>query len=169
MAKNDNGFSFGMGSHNNIKATEIVNTRHENDIDNMIEEDAVKIEKPTVDTNGKITITAKKSIVKKSDMKVSTSLALTPEASELLTKANKMNADLKANTTINMVLEGSYNPTTKGFNADIPVKPVLENINYSVQIARKYRDALAKEAKKRNMSTGEYLSELIKRKLNFDE
>ena len=169
MAKNNSGFSFGMGAHSNIKATEIVNTRHENDIDNMIEENVEVIEKPAVDASGKITVTAKKNVIKKSDMKISTSLALTKEASEALTKANKINSTLKANTTINIILENAYNPSTKGFKEDIPDTPVEQNINYSIQIAKKHRDALAKEAKKRNMTTGEYLSELIMRRLTFEE
>ena len=99
---------------------------------------------------------------------VSTSIALTPEANDILLKVMKLDDSMKANTTINKVLETCYNPETKTFKQEIPVKDVSSNINYSVQISKKHRDALAKEAKKRNMTVGEYLSELVLRTIKFN-
>ena len=95
-------------------------------------------------------------------------LALTPEANDILLKVMKLDDSMKANTTINKVLETCYNPETKTFKQEIPVKDVSSNINYSVQISKKHRDALAKEAKKRNMTVGEYLSELVLRTIKFN-
>ena len=113
-------------------------------------------------------ITKRKASTKKAESKVSTSLALNSKANDIINRVYELDETMKANTTINQVLEKCYNPETKSFKQDIPVKEIEKNYNYSVQIARKYRDALAKEAKKRNMTVGEFLSELIVKTIKFD-
>ena len=113
-------------------------------------------------------ITKRKPSTKKAESKVSTSLALNSKANNIINRVYELDETMKANTIINQVLEKCYNPETKSFKQDIPVKEIEKNYNYSIQIARKYRDALAKEAKKRNMTVGEFLSELIVKTIKFD-
>ena len=163
----------------NGKTTIIVQDNKEKNVDSEInlgtdiDVDNVVVEEEAINTtnlskDGKIIVGSKKAS-SINEKKVSTSFPLTQGASDLLSKVNKINKDLKANTTINMVLESCYDPATKSFNEDIPEKQLEKNVTYSVQIAKKYKDALLKEAKKRNMTVGEYLSELILRKVSFEE
>ena len=156
----DNGFNFGKGSRINIKASEIVDTR----IDKTKEEEVLE----TNSEESSLLITKRKASTKKAESKVSTSLALNSKANNIINRVFELDETMKANTIINQVLEKCYNPETKSFKQDIPVKEIEKNYNYSVQIARKYRDALAKEAKKRNMTVGEFLSELIVKTIKFD-
>ena len=156
----DNGFNFGKGSRINIKASEIVDTR----IDKTKEEEVLE----TNSEESSLLITKRKASTKKAESKVSTSLALNSKANNIINRVYELDETMKANTTINQVLEKCYNPETKSFKQDIPVKEIEKNYNYSIQIARKYRDALAKEAKKRNMTVGEFLSELIVKTIKFD-
>ena len=153
----DNGFNFGKGSRINIKASEIVDTR----IDKTKEEEVNSEE-------SSLLITKRKASTKKAESKVSTSLALNSKANNIINRVFELDETMKANTIINQVLEKCYNPETKSFKQDIPVKEIEKNYNDSIQIARKYRDALAKEAKKRNMTVGEFLSELIVKTIKFD-
>lgn len=162
----------------NGKTTTVVDINKDLDIvvDNSteiaVDTDNEVLREEVVGTNlssdGKIIVGSKKAS-SINEKRVSTSFPLTQDASDLLSKVNKINKDLKANTTINMVLESCYDPATKSFNEDIPEKQLEKNVTYSVQIAKKYKDALLKEAKKRNMTVGEYLSELILRKVSFEE
>ena len=156
----DNGFNFGKGSRINIKASEIVDTR----IDKTKEEEVLE----TNSEESSLLITKRKASTKKAESKVSTSLALNSKANNIINRVFELDETMKANTIINQVLEKCYNPETKSFKQDIPVKEIEKNYNYSIQIARKYRDALAKEAKKRNMTVGEFLSELIVKTIKFD-
>ena len=161
----NNGFTFGIGGHSHISANEIINTK----IDSPKEEEiAVESEETTNNEDCSFVVASRSRASKKADAKVSTSIALTPEANDILLKVMKLDDSMKANTTINKVLETCYNPETKTFKQEIPVKDVSSNINYSVQISKKHRDALAKEAKKRNMTVGEYLSELVLRTIKFN-
>ena len=156
----DNGFNFGKGSRINIKASEIIDTR----IDKTKEEEVLE----TNSEESSLLITKRKASTKKAESKVSTSLALNSKANNIINRVFELDETMKANTIINQVLEKCYNPETKSFKQDIPVKEIEKNYNYSIQIARKYRDALAKEAKKRNMTVGEFLSELIVKTIKFD-
>ena len=161
----NNGFTFGIGGHSHISANEIINTK----IDSPKEEEiAVESEETTNNEDCSFVVASRSRASKKADAKVSTSIALTPEANDILLKVMKLDDSMKANTTINKVLETCYNPETKTFKQEIPAKDVSSNINYSVQISKKHRDALAKEAKKRNMTVGEYLSELVLRTIKFN-
>ena len=140
----NNGFTFGIGGHSHISANEIINTK----IDSPKEEEvAVESEETTNNEDCSFVVASRSRASKKADAKVSTSIALTPEANDILLKVMKLDDSMKANTTINKVLETCYNPETKTFKQEIPVKDVSSNINYSVQISKKHRDALAKEAK----------------------
>ena len=105
---------------------------------------------------------------KKEDDKVSTSCALTSEASDVLKEVYKRNKEKNVNFAVNEILDICYDNETKTFKHDIPVKEVKKNVNYSIQITKKHKDALAKEAKKRKMTVGEYLSELITRTYKFN-
>ena len=160
----DNGFNFGKGSRINIKASEIVDTR----IDKTKEEEVLEANMELNSEESSLLITKRKPSTKKAESKVSTSLALNSKANNIINRVYELDETMKANTTINQVLEKCYNPETKSFKQDIPVKEIEKNYNYSIQIARKYRDALAKEAKKRNMTVGEFLSELIIKTIKFD-
>ena len=160
----DNGFNFGKGSRINIKASEIVDTR----IDKTKEEEVLEANMELNSEESSLLITKRKPSTKKAESKVSTSLALNSKANNIINRVYELDETMKANTTINQVLEKCYNPETKSFKQDIPVKEIEKNYNYSIQIARKYRDALAKEAKKRNMTVGEFLSELIVKTIKFD-
>ena len=160
----DNGFNFGKGSRINIKASEIVDTR----IDKTKEEEVLETNVELNSEESSLLITKRKPSTKKAESKVSTSLALNSKANNIINRVYELDETMKANTIINQVLEKCYNPETKSFKQDIPVKEIEKNYNYSIQIARKYRDALAKEAKKRNMTVGEFLSELIVKTLKFD-
>lgn len=160
----DNGFNFGKGSRINIKASEIVDTR----IDKTKEEEVLETNVELNSEESSLLITKRKPSTKKAESKVSTSLALNSKANNIINRVYELDETMKANTTINQVLEKCYNPETKSFKQDIPVKEIEKNYNYSIQIARKYRDALAKEAKKRNMTVGEFLSELIIKTIKFD-
>lgn len=160
----DNGFNFGKGSRINIKASEIVDTR----IDKTKEEEVLETNVELNSEESSLLITKRKPSTKKAESKVSTSLALNSKANNIINRVYELDETMKANTTINQVLEKCYNPETKSFKQDIPVKEIEKNYNYSIQIARKYRDALAKEAKKRNMTVGEFLSELIVKTIKFD-
>lgn len=154
------GFSFGMGSHSNISANEIINTRS----DKAKEEEVLE----TNSEESSLLITKRKASTKKAESKVSTSLALNSKANNIINRVFELDDTMKANTTINKVLETCYDAETKSFKQDIPVKEIEKSFNYSIQIAKKYRDALAKEAKKRNMTVGEFLSELIIKTIKFD-
>ena len=154
------GFSFGMGSHSNISANEIINTRS----DKAKEEEVLE----TNSEESSLLITKRKASTKKAESKVSTSLALNSKANNIINRVFELDDTMKANTTINKVLETCYDAETKSFKQDIPVKEIEKSFNYSIQIAKKYRDALAKEAKKRNMTVGEFLSELIVKTIKFD-
>ena len=160
----DNGFNFGKGSRINIKASEIVDTR----IDKTKEEEVLETNVELNSEESSLLITKRKPSTKKAESKVSTSLALNSKANNIINRVYELDETMKANTIINQVLEKCYNPETKSFKQDIPVKEIEKNYNYSIQIARKYRDALAKEAKKRNMTVGEFLSELIVKTIKFD-
>ena len=160
----DNGFNFGKGSRINIKASEIVDTR----IDKTKEEEVLETNVEVNSEESSLLITKRKPSTKKAESKVSTSLALNSKANNIINRVYELDETMKANTIINQVLEKCYNPETKSFKQDIPVKEIEKNYNYSIQIARKYRDALAKEAKKRNMTVGEFLSELIVKTIKFD-
>ena len=160
----DNGFNFGKGSRINIKASEIVDTR----IDKTKEEEVLETNVELNSEESSLLITKRKASTKKAESKVSTSLALNSKANNIINRVYELDETMKANTIINQVLEKCYNPETKSFKQDIPVKEIEKNYNYSIQIARKYRDALAKEAKKRNMTVGEFLSELIVKTIKFD-
>ena len=160
----DNGFNFGKGSRINIKASEIVDTR----IDKTEEEEVLETNVELNSEESSLLITKRKASTKKAESKVSTSLALNSKANNIINRVYELDETMKANTIINQVLEKCYNPETKSFKQDIPVKEIEKNYNYSIQIARKYRDALAKEAKKRNMTVGEFLSELIVKTIKFD-
>lgn len=160
----DNGFNFGKGSRINIKASEIVDTR----IDKTKEEEVLETNVELNSEESSLLITKRKPSTKKAESKVSTSLALNSKANNIINRVFELDETMKANTIINQVLEKCYNPETKSFKQDIPVKEIEKNYNYSIQIARKYRDALAKEAKKRNMTVGEFLSELIVKTIKFD-
>lgn len=160
----DNGFNFGKGSRINIKASEIVDTR----IDKTKEEEVLETNVELNSEESSLLITKRKASTKKAESKVSTSLALNSKANNIINRVFELDETMKANTIINQVLEKCYNPETKSFKQDIPVKEIEKNYNYSIQIARKYRDALAKEAKKRNMTVGEFLSELIVKTIKFD-
>lgn len=160
----DNGFNFGKGSRINIKASEIVDTR----IDKTKEEEVLETNMEVNSEESSLLITKRKASTKKAESKVSTSLALNSKANNIINRVFELDETMKANTIINQVLEKCYNPETKSFKQDIPVKEIEKNYNYSIQIAKKYRDALAKEAKKRNMTVGEFLSELIVKTIKFD-
>ena len=160
----DNGFNFGKGSRINIKTSEVVDTR----IDKTKEEEVLETNVELNSEESSLLITKRKPSTKKAESKVSTSLALNSKANNIINRVFEIDETMKANTIINQVLEKCYNPETKNFKQDIPVKEIEKNYNYSIQIARKYRDALAKEAKKRNMTVGEFLSELIVKTIKFD-
>lgn len=172
MSKN-NGFTFGIGGHSYISASEIMNTKIDKPKEEevVVESQAIEETQEVENTNNEdcsFVVASRSRASKKADTKVSTSIALTPEANDILLKVMKLDDSMKANTTINKVLETCYNAETKTFKQEVPAKDVSSNINYSVQISKKHRDALAKEAKKRNMTVGEYLSELVLRTIKFN-
>lgn len=164
----NNGFTFGIGGHSHISANEIINTKIDSSKEEEVAVESQEIEETTNNEDCSFVVASRSRASKKADAKVSTSIALTPEANDILLKVMKLDDSMKANTTINKVLETCYNPETKTFKQEIPIKDVSSNINYSVQISKKHRDALAKEAKKRNMTVGEYLSELVLRTIKFN-
>ena len=168
MSKN-NGFSFGIGNHSNISANEIINTKIDNNIKENENIDVIPYaEEGANDTDCSFVVVKQSRTSKKAETKVSTSIALTPNASDILSMVYKHDSTMKSNTTINKVLEICYDADTKTFKQDIPAKEVEQNINHSIQISKKHKDALTKEAKKRNMTVGEYLSELIIKTIKFD-
>ena len=122
----NNGFTFGIGGHSHISANEIINTK----IDSPKEEEvAVESEVTTNNEDCSFVVASRSRASKKADTKVSTSIALTPEANDILLKVMKLDDSMKANTTINKVLETCYNPETKTFKQEIPAKDVSSNIN----------------------------------------
>ena len=167
------GFSFGMGSHSNISANEIINTRSDKakEEEVLVNSEIEEVSENNIEVNSEessLLITKRKASTKKAESKVSTSLALNSKANNIINRVFELDDTMKANTTINKVLETCYDAETKSFKQDIPVKEIEKSFNYSIQIAKKYRDALAKEAKKRNMTVGEFLSELIIKTIKFD-
>lgn len=176
MSKNT-GFSFGMGSSGNIKANKIVETRSDKakkEEDNLtaqtLEEASIcenDVEANTEPTSS-LVVSKVKASAKRAETKVSTSVALTSEAHAVIGEVFELNNTMKANTTINEVLKACYDNESKEFKQDIPAKETKKNYNYPIQISKKYKDALSKEAKKRNMTVGEYLSELIVKTVKFN-
>lgn len=98
---------------------------------------------------------------------VSTSVAISSSADSKIKSAVKI-TDKKVNGIIKEVLETTYDAETNEFYCDIPKKITVSNTNYSVNIQKEHADALNKEAKKRNMTIGEFLSELILQTIVFE-